>query len=58
MGDSAVVNVSVLVLTAVTSSPGRGPGHRPGLAPQSESVGRSPRFNEVLIFKNGQQEGL
>jgi hypothetical protein len=25
------------------------------MSPQSESVGRSPRFNEVLIFKNGQQ---
>jgi hypothetical protein len=43
---------------AVTSSPGRDPDHRPDMSPQSESVGRSPRFNEVLIFKNGQQKGL
>jgi len=48
----------VLLLIAVTSSPGPGPGHRPDMSPQSESVGRSPRFNEVLIFKNGQQKGL
>jgi hypothetical protein len=34
-------------LIAVASS--RRPGHRPAVPPQSESVGRSPRFNEVLI---------
>jgi hypothetical protein len=53
-----VVSVSVLVAITVTSSPGRDPDHRPDMSPQSESVGRSPRFNEVLIFKNGQQKGL